>query len=287
VDLTVVGAGALGTFLAAKLKVRRVVCRPERKGQLRKHGLKFTGAENGAARPDVVDVDELGKLEGPVLLAVKATGLAEALQALRPHLTERAPVVLCQAGIGVLEAASRIMPADRLVRAGCWLEVEGVSPGVARLAALIRIELAGSVAKAVQAALKPIPTRDVEDVGICEWRRALLGISVHAACALADTPNGAAASNAALRRACEQLLAEAAEVARGEGNALGEAEFAEVFEAAKATGDAINPILRDLRAKRPTEVGWLNSAVVKLGLKHKVATPANTLVAELIAARSS
>ncbi|WP_144212163.1 2-dehydropantoate 2-reductase [Shewanella donghaensis] len=48
---------------------------------------------------------------------------------------------------------------------------------------------------------------------------------------------------------------------------------------------AIDPHARssmwqDIQAKRPTEVDFLNGAVVKLGLKHQVATPVNSAIVE-------
>ena len=48
---------------------------------------------------------------------------------------------------------------------------------------------------------------------------------------------------------------------------------------------AIDPHARssmwqDIQAKRPTEIDYLNGAVVKLGLKHQVATPVNSAIVE-------
>lgn len=281
-DVTVIGAGALGTYLAVRTGATRLVVHEARKGQLQRHGLKLKGAETRAARPTVLAWDDFGPLAGPVLVTVKANDLAATLVALKPRVTARSPVILCQGGLSIFEAASAVLPAEVLVRAACWLAVSSESPGVVQVAGAPRIELAGRRTREILPLFGTLPVRDVQDVGVCEWRKALFNAGIDGACTLAGVPHGTLLESVALQRVTDRLLAEGAAVAAAEGVALGEKDFESVYESAKGTASHAPAMLQEIRDGKPTEIGWINGAVSRIGRKRKIATPCNDLVTDLI-----
>jgi len=88
-DILVVGAGATGGFFGALLAGHgrdvTFLVRPPRAAALRQHGLRVTGpGRDDVIKPQVVTAADLPGPFGLVLLSVKATGLAAALDDLAP-----------------------------------------------------------------------------------------------------------------------------------------------------------------------------------------------------------
>jgi 2-dehydropantoate 2-reductase len=82
-----------------------------------------------------------------------------------------------------------------------------------------------------------------------------------------------------------QIIRECAAVARAEGAQL-EDDVAEVVLAAQraAPADSINSMLADRQAGRPVEIDARNGVIVRLGRKHGIATPANSMAVALMEA---
>jgi 2-dehydropantoate 2-reductase len=82
-----------------------------------------------------------------------------------------------------------------------------------------------------------------------------------------------------------QIIRECAAVARAEGANL-EENVADVVLAAQraAPADSINSMLADRQADRPVEIDARNGVIVRLGRKHGIATPANSMAVALMEA---
>jgi 2-dehydropantoate 2-reductase len=80
-----------------------------------------------------------------------------------------------------------------------------------------------------------------------------------------------------------QIIRECAAVARAEGANL-EANVAEVVLDAQRTApaDSVNSMLADRQAGRPVEIDARNGVIVRLGRKHGIATPANSMAVALM-----
>src|SRR5690606_34512104 len=122
----IVGAGAVGLHLAARLAgVTSVtlVARGPRTQALAAAGFSLTGAEERSARVEVVGIagDWQVPPEAVVLVAVKATQLAETLAALGSRVAPGPLLGLCQNGLGIAELARQAAPGASLVRVACWL----------------------------------------------------------------------------------------------------------------------------------------------------------------------
>ena len=80
-----------------------------------------------------------------------------------------------------------------------------------------------------------------------------------------------------------ELVRECAAVGRAEGATL-DSDIAEQVLAAsrRASADSINSLLADRMAGRPMEIDARNGAIVRLGKKHKIPTPANAMAATLL-----
>lgn len=294
----IVGAGAVGLHLAARLAAVRpvtVVARGPRAELLAAEGFALTGAEERPARVPVVEVTRpwTPPAEAIVLVAVKATQLAETLEQVAPRLAPGQVVGLCQNGLGVAALARRHAAAARLVRVACWLGAHLAGPAAVRVAGVFRLELAAddpavsSDLSELQAALMAAgyPVDRAPAIAACEWRKSLWNLAVSGACALMDEPNGAILDSPPLHALARDLLAEARAVAAAEGVALADEDLERVFVSTRSTRANVNAMLQDLRRGATTEMPFLNAEVARLAALHGLAAPTHAAIARLVAHR--
>jgi 2-dehydropantoate 2-reductase len=111
--VTIVGAGAIGGYVAARLclaGVRVAVCdrNHEHLAAIRDSGLRVSGAVDLLARPETLEPEELPDGLKAVLLAVKTGGTVSALDALVPRLAPDGFVVSLQNGLQEYMIAERL-----------------------------------------------------------------------------------------------------------------------------------------------------------------------------------
>ena len=293
----IVGAGAVGLHLAARLAPVRpvtLVARGPRAAALAE-GFALVGAEELRARVPVVDV--AGEWAPPagahVLVAVKATQLAEALTSVAPRLAPGQALGLCQNGLGVAALASGLAPTARPLRVACWLGAHLAAPTTVRVAGVFQLELAGDESDVLadmsdlQAALTAAgyPVARAASIAACEWRKSLWNLAVSGPCALMGEPNGAILDSPPLHAIARALFAEARAVAAAEGVTLADEDLERVFVSTRSTRANFNAMLQDLRRGAPTEVPFLNAEVVRLAARHGLAAPTHAAIAGLIVHR--
>jgi 2-dehydropantoate 2-reductase len=123
----------------------------------------------------------------------------------------------------------------------------------------------------------------VQDFQSVVWRKLCFN-SAGVLSALLLQPAGVVREEA-LGEAALEIIRECAAVARAEGAQL-EENVPEVVLAAQraAPPDSINSMLADRQAGRPVEIDARNGVIVRLGRKHGIATPANTMAVALMEA---
>lgn len=79
------------------------------------------------------------------------------------------------------------------------------------------------------------------------------------------------------------MVRECLDVGRAEGAALADDLPDAIVESCRAApGDSVNSLHADVLAGRPTEVDARNGAIVRLGRKHRIATPCNEMAVVLL-----
>ncbi len=292
----IVGAGAIGQYLAARLAAVAdvtLVSRGDRTAALQERGITISGRESRHVRVRVVAAEDRAAppLEAPVLIATKVTQLGDALASVR--LLPGATLGLCQNGLGVGALAAELAPDAVLVRVGCWFGVSQVGPAEVSLAGLFQLELGADDPRAADGlcdllGASGLPLSRAPSLAACEWRKSLWNVAVSGACALLDVRNGAVLDDPDLRALAQALVAEAVAVAAAEGVTL-EADgsgtaAATVFASTEKTRGNYNAMVFDLRRSVPTEMPWLNGAVARLARAHGLSAPTNEAVSRLVAA---
>jgi 2-dehydropantoate 2-reductase len=298
----VVGAGAIGAFLAARmspLAPTTVIVRDESREKLGR-GVATLGAiqEPGFRPLDLRGWTEVSRFEpeAMVWLTCKAFDLPEVLEQVRRRSDGTQTLILFQNGIGILELARQRIPEGHWARAACWFGVrlEGLAQerrAILHVAGIDSVEFAfphessqpgarfGALLQA--GGIPPVVQASPDAV---EWRKGLWNLSANGLCAIAEAPNGWAATDAWLRPVADQLYFEAAQVVERLGVELGDREALreQCFAAMVRTGTNLNSTLMDLRAGRRTEMDWLNGALVRIADGLGVVCPTHRVVLHLV-----
>lgn len=289
--IAVVGAGAVGGYLAAELAADGVdvaaVARGAHLDAIRDRGLTLRAAEGEVVAPlkAVADPAEIGPVDF-VLVAVKAYDLDSV--ALGPLMGPDTALVPFLNGVEAPERLEARFGAGRAMIGIARISASIVAPGVIGLhAPFARFEIgepSGAATPRLEAlrgclAHAGVDVTVPDDPKRALWRKFLLlsalsGTTAGARCDIAVVRNQPMLS--ALYRA---LAEETAAVGAAAGVAVGPEDVEECMHALQTLPGAMRASMaHDLEAGKRLEVDWLAGAVSRLGDRHGVPTPANDAV---------
>ncbi|MCL6610975.1 MAG: 2-dehydropantoate 2-reductase [Peptococcaceae bacterium] len=130
-----------------------------------------------------------------------------------------------------------------------------------------------------------LETRVTGNIAGLLWGKLLVNVGINALTAICGVTNGRLVEMENTLKLMKMLLEEGEAVARALGVDL---PYTEVFEKVKsvaaATGANRSSMLQDMDRGRPTEIDYINGAVVREGLKAGVPAPCNRFVTLLVKA---
>ena len=315
VRVAVVGCGGIGGVIAGSLAragvdVTAVTGGAAIKDAIAKDGLVVEELDGSrwSARPARAPVETLTPEDGPfdlVIVATKATTLADACRALAPTLAPGAVVLTCQNGLPEAHAARILGPGHVL---GCVVAFGAsmLAPGVYRRTSKGGLEIGRPHADApdpiATATLLELafPTTITEDLTATRWSKLALNCATSTLGAIGGTTLGALLARRWVRRLVLELWTEIVAVARAEGvrmapvggtfdierMALGPVERSATFGTPglarrHALLIAVGVKYRRLRSsmllalerKRKPEIDFLNGEITRRGRTHGIATP--------------
>ncbi|MBL7139640.1 MAG: 2-dehydropantoate 2-reductase [Planctomycetes bacterium] len=230
-----------------------------------------------------------------VILATKAHQAGRAVAAAAAWIG-RAPLVTLQNGLGVTEEVAAALPRTGVITGVTYQAANVVAEGEVHHAANVLTHLgylagpADAVAEAVADlfARAGLPARVEADMTPVVWWKLLINAAINPVAALAGVRNGEVAHRPTLAALVSALADEGQAVARAEGVRLpGEDAAAAALQTARATAANRCSMLQDLDAGRPTEVEYLNGAIVRLAAARGVSVPTHRAAAALVRQVSS
>lgn len=286
--VSVIGAGALGTFYAAMLKDEGVdvtlVCR-ERDVETLRQGIHITGEKEISVRPDVASSAPVSDL---IFIAVKAYDAADAAKGLK--LAPGTPVVIIHNGLGADEAAAAILGKGHVGVAVSYSGVTFLEPGKVRLAGYTETVLGsiepevreklGAVAKLLENA--GLKARVAEDLRAAQWEKMFANVGINAITAITGLKNGMLLEIPALKSLVREAVLEAGKVATVTGVKVSIDPVEGTYAVIRATAGNRSSMLQDVTRKKRTEIDYLNGKVSELGRKHGIATPVNDTITALV-----
>lgn len=307
--LVVVGPGALGCLLAARLKqadacrVSLLDHRPQRAAALNRQGiiLAASDAAPAAALPVPVYADPAA-IRGAeaVVFCLKSFALPQALAAAIPFVGPDTLLVIFANGIGHAEAGRRLGEYCRPALGICTAGATQLAPGQVRAGGPGRLTLGyaapqpGSswqdktdpLARVAQGFRRAgFETRLNADIERELWLKLLVNVGINALTVVHDCPNGRLLEIPAARRQMAQAVEEAAAVARAHDIILDADPLATVEEVCRRTATNISSMLQDVRHRRPTEIMAINGEIVRRANILGFTAPANEALTRAVKQR--
>ena len=302
--MCVVGAGAIGSLLAAHLsrvcEIWVLTRRAEHAERLRRDGLTVSGKSELVASPQATaDVAELPEFDLGII-AVKATELEHAGRRLS-GLAPQATMMTIQNGLGAEEVIARY---------GDWPLISSVTfmSGTRRSDVHIEYELdtatwlgpwAGTgtdygIVEAVAALINAsgLKAEAMADLLPAQWSKLIFNSAINSVSALTELPHVALYADedepSSLGLVVRALVEEGKAVAAAAGIELQDDPW-EMNRLAVARGETLSSdyahvpsMLTDVLAQRATEVEFIAGAIHREATKHGVAVPVTAAAHQLI-----
>ncbi len=293
-DVAVLGPGGVGGFVAAALERAAervtVVAREETAAAIERDGIAVESARLGElnAHPEAVTV--LDREVDVLVVAVKATALAESLGRIRsePHL-----VVPMLNGLDHVETL-RARFGPRAVAASTRVESTRVAPGrIEQTSPFLVVELASSdprmrgaidaFADLLNAA--GLPARARESEADVMWGKLVRLCALALTTTAHDVPLGPIRTTPELRADLEACIRETAAVAVAEG--AEEDPDATLADLDEAHAELDSSMHRDVAAGREPELDAIAGSVLRAAARHDLPCPTIERLAAQVAARAS
>ncbi|MEO6982622.1 MAG: 2-dehydropantoate 2-reductase [Edaphobacter sp.] len=221
-----------------------------------------------------------------VLVATKAYDVAGAAKWLERLCAKGAPVAVLQNGVEHRERFAPYVPLESILPVMVDCPAERQAADRVRQRGVMHLKVPESALGRGFVELfagTPADAAEVPDFLSVVWRK-LCYNSAGVLSALLLQPAGVVRREA-MGEVALQIIRECAAVARAEGAQLDEGVAEEILRAQRAAAvDGINSMLADRLAGRSTELDARNGVIVRLGRKHGIATPANSMAVALMEA---
>ena len=302
-SVAVIGAGAMGGLYGGLLASRpgnRVLLIDlwrEHVAAINGSGLLIEAAE-GPMRVMVQAAETARGLEPKdlVVILVKSRDTEAAARAAESAIGPETMVLSLQNGLGNIEILSEALGASKVIGGstsfGAFLKGPGViawrgrgQTPIGELDGRVTDRI-GTLAEVFQdAGLGPVVSTNVEGV---IWTKLIVNVGINALAAILGVPNGGLLEDSEAASTMEAAVLEAAAVAAASGVRLEVSDpVAHVRDVCLKTGQNICSTMQDLRARRPTEIGVINGAVVKAGLRLGLDVQVNQRLWGLIQAQEA
>ena len=282
--VAVLGPGGVGGFLAAMLAHHGtrvlVLANEPTAAALARDGLRLESVRFGRFHVSVRTAERLAEPVDAVLVTVKATHLAQALDRVPAESLGGGIVVPFLNGLEHVDFLRTIYPPAKVVAATIAIETTRVETGLIRhTSAFAAIDIDGAGRPlADQLAATGIDVRVRDDEHAMLWDK----FAVLAPIALLTTHEGANVGVVRTRRRDDvvALIGEVAEVAKADGVTIDPSAVLKRLDSAHESLES--SMQRDQAAGRPLELDALGGALLRRAARHNVPVPvAQRLVSEL------
>lgn len=294
--ICVIGCGAIGSIFAAHLarlkdvEVYVLDVNAPHIHAINEKGLRLSGEVDFASRPrGELDPARIPRCDFG-LVVTKGMHTKAAIESAARLFDDDSAVCSVQNGVGneeiIAESVRHVIrgttfPAGHMVEPGhvCY-DIQGdtwIGPFEPSGTPMRKVETLAQILN--RADMKTVALQDARGA---QWTKLIFNASTNPVGALTLLHHGAAADFAPTGELFEQLIDEGLAVAQALGVELDGDPRAMVQKAARAPGKHKASMLQDVLARRPTEVDFMNGAIVRWGGQTGVPTPLNKAMLALI-----
>ncbi len=297
-NILVVGAGALGSLIGARLsKTRASVSlfntNREHMEAIRHKGLdieELDGTVSNYRIDSYYEVDKLPPLPDIVLVLVKSYVTQEAVLLVHGICSPSTVFLTLQNGIGNWERIAEITGRQAVLAGSTAQGSTLLGPGAIRHGgngATYIGEPGGPTSERVGRIVEVfresgMVTEPSDQVERLIWEKLIVNVGINAITGLTGVRNGSIAQVKEAAELCRSAVGEAIAVARAKGFPIGEEMIERVIGVARATARNRSSMGQDVDKKKRTEIDAINGAVVRFAEEAGISTPVNRTLTLLI-----
>jgi 2-dehydropantoate 2-reductase len=301
--IVIIGAGALGSLVGGRLAQSGQdvtlynSSNQEHIHKIQHESLILETPENTSrvALRATTQASELGGYDLAIIL-VKAYSTKVAVNDVRDCLKNSCFVLSLQNGYGFEPEILQHVQAEKFLRGTTTQGATLVRPGQVRQAGQGLTYLGFWQRESISEELQKI-VQIFNQAGLMAqyaanirehvWSKLIVNSAINPLAALFDVPNGELLEREKLRELLHSVTRESVTIANGAGFAFTVETFiARVEEVCKRTAQNINSMLQDVRQKKPTEIDFINGAIVQEARRLNLDAPLNQLLLELVRRQS-
>jgi len=294
-NIVVFGSGAIGSLFGALLaKQNKVVLvgRAPHITCIQQKGLIINGKTRLTMRVSAVEsIKEVSFSPDLILLTVKSYDTETASSQIRPLLYNRTMVVSLQNGLDNIEKIEQNIEKKHILAGVTTHGAFFSKPGTITHTGIGKTfigELDVSRSKRLaslsqifnQAGIETqISTEIIREI----WRKVIINSSINPLTAFLRCKNGYLLENPLLEKTVESICKESSLIASSEGILVSPLEMIrKTKEVIQDTNPNYSSMLQSIQQGKKTEIDSINGALLRIGSKHKIATPLNRILFELI-----
>jgi 2-dehydropantoate 2-reductase len=287
--IVVVGAGAIGSIYAAKLAAHHavtIVARRAHVDAINRNGLRLTGCEEMVCRlPASTDIPAL-EPDTLVLLTTKVNGNEAAAKQLAARVREDTVVLCVQNGLGgeeIVKAAlgGRGVVLRAITQFGAIFREPGVIEyKVAGFTLIERHPRSAQISEVLTGS--GLDGRISENITLEVWRKLIFNCVINPITSITGGDVGSIA-DPGLVPLKRLVVDECLQVARADGIEF-EIDFVRTIDDVFGPSRNVASMRQDLLRGKPTEIDFLNGAVVALGRRQGIDCPVNAALVAIIKA---
>ena len=294
----VVGAGAMGTFITARLymagnEVWLLEVNDKRVKKIKENGICLEENEDSHVLkfPTITsNPEEIGAADA-IIIMVKAFDTEDAVKLILPIISEKTVILTLQNGMGNVELISKYITKERVIAGTTSHGALLIDDGHVRhtgfgdtIIGSLSADLENNTNKLKELFDNSgIKTTISDEVTSLLWGKLLINMSINPLTAIMRIKNGRIVELPHLIEIIKQLLIESLKVATKIGvNIPYDNPLEKVMEVCRNTSQNNSSMLQDILAGRRTEINHINGAIVTYGNQCGLETPVNKMLTELV-----
>lgn len=300
--LGIVGVGPVGGILAAHLAKHNdivlVDILKDHLNEIKNRGLKISGVADMEVKIEKIcySIAELGPYDVDIVfIAVKASVLPGVVNELK-KVYSKPPLpkfVSVQNGLDTEKVIAEAFGEENALRVVVNYAGNLIANGSIKMTFFHPPNYIGSLSPKSHNDAKKIAdmitkagleTEFAEDIQRYVWQKVILNSALMPISAITGMTMKQVMDFQGTREMVEEALRECIAVSKGAGYDMGEGFYDKSISYLEKAGHHKPSMVADLEGGRPTEIGFLNGKIVHYGKKHKIPTPYNKALTNLVEA---
>jgi 2-dehydropantoate 2-reductase len=294
-NIVIIGAGAIGSLFGALLAKKNTVVlvgRAPHITTIQQNGLNITGKTHFHVKLSAVkSVKDVSISANLIILTVKSYDTEIAIKHTLPLIHDKTLVMSLQNGLDNIEKIEHIIDKNQILAGvtthGAIFSHPGVISHTGRGKTILGI-LDSSQSTQLENIVHVfneagIETQTTDDIMKEIWAKAIINSSINPLTAFFSCKNGYLLENPLLEKTIEIICKESTCIAQAEGIPVSTLDMIQrTKEVIKDTANNYSSMLQSIQQRKKTEIDSINGKLITIGKRHKIDTPLNKILVELV-----